>query len=85
MVLLTGQTREETRELAQRIARAFAVEAARFDGLAINATVSVGLVHCVDADRSFETLLAEADAALYRAKALGRNRVEQAPGLAAVA
>lgn len=85
VVLLTGQTREETRELAQRIARAFAVEAARFDGLAINATVSVGLVHCVDADRGFETLLAEADAALYRAKALGRNRVEQAPGLAAVA
>ena len=85
VVFLTGQSREETREVALRIARNFAAESARFDGLAIDATVSVGMVHCASAERSFDVLLSEADAALYRAKALGRNRVEQATGLAAVA
>ncbi len=44
------------------------------DGHAIGLTVSIGLADCRAGDR-VETLLARADAALYRAKREGRNRV----------
>jgi len=40
-------------------------------------TVSVGLALDQLADRSFDQLIARADAALHRAKAAGRNRVER--------
>jgi diguanylate cyclase (GGDEF)-like protein len=48
-------------------------------GRLLEVTVSVGLVYLPDATGvSIETLLARADEALYRAKALGRNRVDVA-------
>ncbi|MEJ8307929.1 GGDEF domain-containing protein [Agrobacterium larrymoorei] len=58
------------------IARRFAEAAARTEGLNMRATVSVGLSapDCND----LAAMLASADSALYRAKALGRNRVETA-------
>ncbi len=58
------------------IASRFAKAAARAEGLKIRATVSIGLAapDCYDLAR----MLASADGALYRAKALGRNRVEAA-------
>jgi diguanylate cyclase (GGDEF)-like protein len=43
----------------------------------IGMTVSVGLALDQLADRSFDQLIARADAALHRAKAAGRNRVER--------
>ena len=49
-------------------------------GQSLQVTVSIGLAGCA-ADRPVPTLdelLARADQALYRAKAHGRNRVEQA-------
>ncbi|WP_236760302.1 GGDEF domain-containing protein [Rhizobium rhizogenes] len=60
----------------QAIARRFAEEAARAEGLKTRATVSIGLAapDCND----LSGMLASADSALYRAKALGRNRVETA-------
>ena len=58
------------------IASRFAKAAARAEGLKIQATVSIGLAapDCHD----LAGMLASADSALYRAKALGRNRVETA-------
>ena len=59
------------------IASRFAEAAARAEGLKTKATVSIGLAapDCHD----LSGMLASADSALYRAKALGRNRVETAP------
>ncbi|MES5100734.1 GGDEF domain-containing protein [Agrobacterium sp. BA1120] len=58
------------------IATRFAKAAAQAEGLKIRATVSIGLAapDCND----LAEMLASADGALYRAKALGRNRVEAA-------
>jgi predicted signal transduction protein with EAL and GGDEF domain len=50
----------------------------------INATVSIGIASA-PAPVSIDALLARADAALYRAKANGRNRIELAPDCAPVA
>ncbi|MGA1805384.1 diguanylate cyclase [Rhizobium sp. HT1-10] len=58
------------------IASRFAEAAARAEGLKTGATVSIGLAapDCHD----LAGMLASADGALYRAKSLGRNRVETA-------
>lgn len=85
VALLIGKSREEARNTAQRVSRAFTREVAHLDGHAIHATVSVGLAHSNGSDADFSRLLSQADAALYRAKSLGRNRIEQAASLAAVA
>jgi diguanylate cyclase (GGDEF)-like protein len=54
-------------------------------GVQLNMTVSIGVAGITvardetDLKAAAERLLADADAALYRAKQLGRNRVEPAP------
>ncbi len=85
VAVVVGEPTETVREAAQTIARDFAREAASFDGLAVVATVSVGLALSQDGQDELALLLSRADAALYRAKTLGRNRIEQAPALAAAA
>jgi diguanylate cyclase (GGDEF)-like protein len=63
-------------EVAERIRRDFAsgaVETA--DGERVLATVSIGIAAADFAGFDYEVLLAAADAALYEAKARGRNRV----------
>jgi len=60
---------------AERVRAAFERAAASPDSAQIPATVSIGVV-CGQPTASIDVLIARADAALYRAKANGRNRVE---------
>ncbi len=57
------------------------IEGSRFnyEGSAVTVTLSAGVAEAAKADRDAAALLARADAALYRAKEQGRNRVEAAP------
>jgi diguanylate cyclase (GGDEF)-like protein len=84
-ILLPGRGPEEAHEMGQSIARRFAEAAARSDGLAIAATVSIGLAESQTGNADLSALLAAADRALYKAKLLGRNRIEIAEPMAAAA
>lgn len=60
---------------AERLRRAIGGTAHGVPGLG-SVTVSVGVAQLLDADMGLEHLMDRADHALYRAKRLGRNRVE---------
>jgi diguanylate cyclase (GGDEF)-like protein len=61
--------------VAERLRAAFESAGVAISGHQIGATVSVGIATAV-APIGIDTLIARADAALYRAKGNGRNRVE---------
>jgi diguanylate cyclase (GGDEF)-like protein len=67
-------------EAAERVrTRVEAAQVSRLDGPgAIRITASVGVASMPGAARDVRTLIAAADAALYRAKGAGKNRSEQA-------
>lgn len=72
VALLPGTSDEEALRFAEHLRQTVEEEAMMGDQ---RVTVSVGIA-CARAGESVETLLARADAALYRAKQAGRNRVE---------
>ncbi|CAB3838342.1 hypothetical protein LMG26858_01064 [Achromobacter anxifer] len=77
--LLSGQDARRATVLGAAVAQHFAVKVAeREEGMGIPATVSVGLAQFDDKVPPLADALAAADQALYRAKALGGNRVELA-------
>ena len=78
-VLLPGCSEEDARIIAQRVCDAFARHSVAVgDGKLLNSTVSIG-VHCAAGSGTpVETMLSRADAALYKAKQSGRNRIEAA-------
>jgi len=65
----------EALSIAERVRCAFELAGEEISGRPVAATVSVGAA-CGHPARGFDALLARADAALYRAKADGRNRTE---------
>ena len=75
--LMANASVTQALQTAERLRGNFA--ALRFDDLAIEPTVSVGVAVASESDRNLSALLALADRALYRAKADGRNRVAPAP------
>ena len=75
--LLVDAPMAEALRLAERVRGRF--EAMRFAGLQADTTVSAGVAMAGDTGRDLSSLLANADRALYRAKAEGRNRVAPAP------
>ena len=75
VIVLPDTTAEGAVKIAERLR--LAVETAAFDHAQepIRITASFGIAACRDSDDA-ASLLARADAMLYRAKAAGRNRVE---------
>jgi diguanylate cyclase (GGDEF)-like protein len=76
--LLRDTTSEQAFAVAEQIRTSFADAAREVDGRPVAGTVSIGLVIGQDAVLDLSALLAQADHALYRAKNVGRNRVEVA-------
>jgi diguanylate cyclase (GGDEF)-like protein len=64
--------------VAERVRAAFEMQGREVSGRLINATVSIGAASTTGLGKDIQMLLGEADAALYCAKARGRNRVEAA-------
>lgn len=77
LVLVPGTDAPSARLLAERIRQA--MEAQELPGIG-RVTVSAGVAACRPGD-SWPVLVARADAALYRAKSRGRNRVESEDGV----
>ena len=78
-LLVLPETRgREAQAVAEELRRALAAEPFVFldDRPPFHVTCCFGVVQLQEEDPDGGTLLARADAALYRAKALGRNRVE---------
>lgn len=75
--LLPGHDIERAKALGESIAGRFAAMSHSANGDRIRATVSVGLAEPGREATSLTDLLSAADEALYRAKSLGGNRLEQ--------
>lgn len=74
VVVAEGGDDTDIATLADRIRAALEVPVAFHDGSSLPLSASIGMAH--DAGHPPERLLRDADAALYRAKEKGRNRVE---------
>lgn len=77
-VMLPGATIEVAYVIAERVRHNFAQACAFLDERPLNATVSAGVASAVSGGATMDTLMRAADRGLYRAKNLGRNRVERA-------
>jgi diguanylate cyclase (GGDEF)-like protein len=73
IVLAEDITSVEVGVLAERIQRAVAVPVSH-DGHAVRVTVSIGIAELDDESATVERVIGQADAAMYRAKAAGRDR-----------
>ena len=79
-VLLPGTDAEGAVEVAERLRMAVkGMKVLSETGEPIPMSISIGVAALAITDKDFSGLLSRADAALYRAKAKGRDRVEVAP------
>ena len=80
LLIFVGATMAEAEAIAERVrAKIAAAPLTLTDGRQIAVTASVGIASTeADEARTLETLVHDADGALYRAKADGRNRVRTA-------
>jgi len=81
VVLLPETTLRQAAEAAERIRRTLESKAVIWNGRPLSVTASLGVSACPDSTMSPAEVLAQADAALYRAKDAGRNQVASAPVL----
>jgi diguanylate cyclase (GGDEF)-like protein len=82
--LLPDTGRQDALLLAERLRAALEATSHAVEGRTFTATVSIGVAISDQASADLDTLLDAADQALYRAKVLGRNRVELSLNLATV-
>jgi diguanylate cyclase (GGDEF)-like protein/PAS domain S-box-containing protein len=75
LLLLPDTDREPAITTLERLLHDLRSRAVEFDGDSLHVTASAG-VSCTNCEESAEAILQRADAALYRAKANGRDRVE---------
>ena len=73
--VIVPESIEFAARIAERLRAGFAEAGVMIGGQEIGATVSIGAATSYDPDADIGALLARADAALYRAKHDGRNRV----------
>jgi diguanylate cyclase (GGDEF)-like protein len=81
VVLLPETGLRQAAEAAERIRRTLETRAVIWNGRPLSVTASLGVSACPDSTEVPGELLAQADAALYRAKDAGRNQVAAAPAL----
>ncbi|HWB52679.1 MAG TPA: diguanylate cyclase, partial [Tepidisphaeraceae bacterium] len=74
-VLLQGASVEQARQVAARLVASLS-ESYMIEGQAVHTAASVGIAHCGKTYQGAEEILAQADAAMYRAKSRGTGRVE---------
>ncbi|MDO9243769.1 MAG: diguanylate cyclase [Rhodocyclaceae bacterium] len=76
IILMPGATLDEAVQAAERMRLAVAAAPTKIDGASCGYTASFGVAGFSAQEPTLDALLGRADRALYRAKALGRNRVE---------
>lgn len=76
VVLMPGTGLEEALQVAERMRLEVAGAPTRVDGKTCGVTASFGVAELLPDTPTMDSLLGRADAALYRAKKNGRNRVE---------
>lgn len=81
VVLLPETGLRQALEAAERIRRTLEHRAVIWNGRPLSVTASLGVSACPDCTTVPSEVLAQADAALYRAKDAGRNQVVSAPAL----
>ena len=74
-VILPSTDLAGAEEVAERIRQTIAKSTVDYQGRSISVTVSIGVAIIDEQDSRYEDLIRNADLALYRAKAMGRNRV----------
>jgi diguanylate cyclase (GGDEF)-like protein len=75
---LGGGDTDNAMQFAERLRQHVADCSVDFEGLDLHFSISIGVTRMLPSDTGPDDALARADAALYRAKHLGRNRVERA-------
>lgn len=81
VILLPGTNEVEAIEIAERVRAVIATGPVSAGGRSLDITASLGCATIGDDAEDLDTLLKLADEALYRAKRLGRNRVEMQSAL----
>ncbi|WP_052452093.1 diguanylate cyclase [Noviherbaspirillum autotrophicum] len=84
-LILPGADAAGARAFAERLRQRVADTPVVHEGRPIVATISIGIAALEPGDASAGAAISRADAALYRAKGNGRNRVEQEAGMFNVA
>lgn len=79
LLALPGMTKNCAAERAEQVRKAFSATPIAFHGTPIAVTASFGVATYPDDGRSYDELIAKADAALYAAKKAGRNQVAVKP------